>query len=143
MNKYRAFATDVTAFLSAVEKVGNPFEDESADLFVLDTKDFVSTEVVDTVKNITHIGERQYDEFVKERLQERCKAVTEPLTKNKLPLFGTPVQKVTKQTGRLSALKNDCALFSRLLASVVMAILKASLSTRINLGRRPFHRWVR
>ena len=109
-----AFATDVTAFLSAVKEVGNPFEDESADLFVLDTKDIVSTEVVDTVKNITHIGERQYNGFVKERLQERCKAVTEPLKKNKLPLFGTPVQKVTKQTGRLSALKNDCALFSRL-----------------------------
>ena len=92
----------------------NAHHDESADLFVLDTKDIVSTEVVDTVKNITHIGERQYDEFVKERLQEKCKAVTEPLTKNKLPLFGTPVQKVTKQTGRLSALKNNCALFSRL-----------------------------
>ena len=69
-----AFATDVTVFLSAVEEVGNPFEDESADLFVLDTKDIVSTEVVNTVKNITHIGERQYDEFVKEKLQERCKA---------------------------------------------------------------------
>ena len=109
-----AFATDVTAFSSAVEEVGNPFEDEGADLFVLDTKDIVSTEVVDTVKNITHIGEWQYDEFVKERLQEKCKAVTEPLTKNKLPLFGTPVQKLTKQTGCFSALKNNCALFSRL-----------------------------
>ena len=111
---HNAFATDVTAFSSAVEEVGNPFEDEGADLFVLDTKDIVSTEVVDTVKNITHIGKWQYDEFVKERLQEKCKAVTEPLTNNKLPLFGTPVQKLTKQTGRFSALKNNCALFSRL-----------------------------
>ena len=49
------------------EEVGNPFEDESADLLVLNTKDIVSTEVVDTVKNITHIGQRQYDEFARER----------------------------------------------------------------------------
>ena len=109
-----AFATSVTRLLSGFEEVGNPFEDQSVDLLVLDTKDIVSTEVADTVKNITQIGKWKYGEFVKEILQEKHKAVTERLTKNKLPLFGTPVQKPTKQTGRLSALKNDCALFSRL-----------------------------
>ena len=109
-----AFATNVTGLLSAFEELGNPFEDQSADLLVLDMKDIVSTEVADTVKNITQIGKWKYGEFVKERLQEKHNAVTERLTKHKLPLFGTPVQKPTKQTGRLSALKNDCALFSRL-----------------------------
>ena len=140
-----AFATNATGPLSAFEEVGNPFEDQSADLLVRDFKDIVSAEVLDSVKNITQIGQRQYGEFVNERLREKRKAVTERLAKNKFPLFGTPVQKATKHTDRLSALKNDCALLSRLYIACQCrdGDLESFLNTKINPGRHPFHRWVR
>ena len=43
-----AFVTNVLSLFSAIEEVGNPFEDQCVDLLVLDTK-----KVVDTIKNIT------------------------------------------------------------------------------------------
>ena len=94
--------------MSAFKEVGNPFEDGSADTLELDNKDIVSAAVVDTVKNITHIGQRQYDEFVKERLQEKCKAVTEWFFK--LWVFGTAEQ-IKTNWSFVSTEKRLCFLF--------------------------------
>ena len=53
--------------------------------------------------------------FVKERFQERTKPITEAIKKNKLPLFEHQPQKnPTKDKQKVAALKNNCALFSRL-----------------------------
>ena len=61
------------------------------------------------------IGQDQYKAFVKERFQERTKLITEAIKKNKLPLFKQQQQRnLTKDKQKVAALKNDCALFSRL-----------------------------
>ena len=60
-------------------------------------------------------GEEQYQSFIKERFVERSKAVTEMLKRNNLATFKTGKKKVaSKDKARVQALKEDCALFSRL-----------------------------
>ena len=64
------------------------------------------------------LGEEQYHRFVKEKLVESAKPITEPLHKNKLPRFSRPsVKPKAKHKGHKASLKNDCTLFSRLCIS--------------------------
>lgn len=46
---------------------------------------------------------------------ERTKPITDPIKRNKLPLFSQPPTKVvSKKQAQVAALKDDCSLFSRL-----------------------------
>ena len=51
-----AFARDVEALSAAMEDMGNPFTEESSDLFVLDTRNIVDAAEADTVQQIEQIG---------------------------------------------------------------------------------------
>lgn len=44
------------SFINAIEELGNLFKEDSGDLFVFDTKDIMSIEVVEFIKNIKIIG---------------------------------------------------------------------------------------
>ena len=71
-----------------------------------------------SVQNIKKIGQSQYKAFVSERMVERTKPITHPIKRNKLPLFSRPTTKtVSKKQAQVSALKDDCSLFSRLYIS--------------------------
>ena len=101
--------------MSSFEEVGNPFEEDSKDLFALDSKVIAENAVIQTVKNVITIGQEQYNTFVEERFDKRTKEVTSVISKNKLPLFKNPLeQKSDKTKVQVAALKDDCALFSRL-----------------------------
>ena len=111
----REFRKDVTSVISSFEALGNPFTEESQDLFAIHTKDVMDDCVVDSVKNVVNLGEDQYRSFVKERFVERSKAVTEPLKINNLATFKTGKKKIaSKDKAKVQVLKEDCALFSRL-----------------------------
>lgn len=100
----------VLAVESEFEQLGNPFEEEGEELIALHTKD-----VVETVRNITQVGQSHYDKFVQERMIQRSKPVTDTIKKNNLPLLNNSNKKSkTKEQSQVLALKNDCALFSRL-----------------------------
>ena len=107
------------SIVSAIEDMGNPFEEDSTDLLVLDSKEIMDDTVVKAVREVLSIGKDQYKAFVKERFQERTKPITEAIKKNKLPLFKLQQQQQqqqrnpTKDKQKVAALKNDCALFSR------------------------------
>ena len=60
--------------------MGNPFNDESKDLLVLDSRDIADSLVVDAMCNLKKTGQEQYNTFVTERL------VTQ--TTNSLSLVG-------------------------------------------------------
>ena len=61
------------------------------------------------------LGEKQYQRFFKERFVERSTAVTETLKRNNLATFKMGKKKVvSKDKAKMKALKEDCALFSRL-----------------------------
>ena len=111
----KAFVKEVKDLVDAVEELGNPFREDSGDLLVLDTKDIMPKEVVDSVKSIEETGYDQCTTFVKERFVDQKKPITDPIKMNKLPMFSRPPTKVpSKQKVQLTALKEDCALFSRL-----------------------------
>ena len=93
----------------------NPFLEESHDLLVLDTKNIMDVHVVETVRKIKSLGLEQYKKFVKKRLQQSLKPITETLSKNNLTLFSRPTMKSpSKEKLQLAALKKDRDFFMRL-----------------------------
>lgn len=107
------FAKEVANLISTIDDMGNPFSEDSGDLLTLDTKDIMDPAVVKTVNSAFSVGQKQYDLFVKERFVHRSKPITEPIKKNKLPLFARQKPPL-KQKSQLAILKDDCVLFSRL-----------------------------
>lgn len=75
----------------------------------------MSTEHVDAMLKVTTVGKALYDTFVEERFVQRTKSIAAPINKINLPLFSNHKAKPKPRLkGSLAALKNDCALFSRL-----------------------------
>ncbi len=58
-----SFAKDVRSLVSAFEDLGNPFEEESTDLLVLDTKEIADLTAVKTVQNVKKIGQDKFKGF--------------------------------------------------------------------------------
>ena len=110
------FKTHVQSMVDTISELGNPFSDESNELVSLSSKDVADKSVVKTVNEIKDIGIRQYQTFVKERLIDRSKSVSETITKNKLAMIrDRPRSSVlSKSKLQLKSAKNDCLLFSRL-----------------------------
>lgn len=76
--------------------------------------------------------------FMKERLVERNKPITEPIKKNNFPTFNVLSKKVvSKDKAKVGVLKQDLALFSRLYIYLVkpeMASWRSFSNSRISLG---------
>ena len=108
------FAEDMRNLTSSLEELGNPFTEGSQDLIAIHSKDIMDASVVSTVKNAEHIGEEQCKTFIKDRLIDKTKLISDTLKKNNLPTFGKHVKKTTKDKEKLTVLKEDCALFGRL-----------------------------
>jgi len=60
-----AFKKDVNLLISIIEDLGNPFEEESIDLIVLDTKEIADHKIVETVRSTYNIGQEQFRAFTK------------------------------------------------------------------------------
>ena len=85
------FKKDVASLVSSFEEVGNLFEEDSKDLFALDSKVIVGNVVIHTVKNVVTIGQEQYNKPVEERFEKRTKEVTSVISNSKLSLFKSPL----------------------------------------------------
>lgn len=117
-NLQLSFVKDVQSLVSVIEDMGNPFMEETNELLVLDTRDIADTAVVKTVRTIEAVGQEQYETFRNERITNNKKSLYDPIKRNKLPLFKTPLKKVpSKEKQKITSLKTDCALFSRLFIS--------------------------
>jgi len=111
---WTAFANHVRSLVAVIEEFGNPFEEESQDLLVLDTKVIADAAVVETVRNAKKIGQKQFDAFTKECIKDRTKSLGDTIHHNKLPLFSMTTRKAPKGKHQLTSLKSDVQLFSRL-----------------------------
>lgn len=138
------FATDVLHLVASFEELGNPFSEEGEELMAIHSKEIMDSSVVNTVRNARKIGEEQFKTFMKERIVERNKPITEPIKKNNLPTFNVHSKKVvSKDKAKVGVLKQDLALFSRLYVSQVkpeMAIWRSFSNSRINLGHPRYHK---
>ena len=54
---HTSFTKDIRALVSVIEKLGNPFEEESMDLIVLDTNEIAGPAAVDTLRIVRKIGQ--------------------------------------------------------------------------------------
>ena len=109
-----SFAKDVRARVSVIEELGNPFEEESMDLTVLDTKEIAGPTAVETVRNVKKIGQEQFQAFTRECLVERTKSINDAIHRNKLKVFNTSTPRsVNKGKQQLASPRNDVALFRR------------------------------
>ena len=109
------FARDVASLVAVIEELGNPFEEDSQDLLVLDTKEIADHAVIETVRNAKQIGQDQFEAFSKECIVDRTKSIEKAIHRNKLPLFATKRgPKIPKGNQQVKSLKNYVALFARL-----------------------------
>ena len=109
-----SFTKDVRALVSVIEELGNPFDEESMDLIVLDTKEIAGPAAVETVRNVKKINQEQFQAFTRECLVERTKSINDAIRRNKLKVFYTSTPRsVSKGKPQLASLRNDVSLFSR------------------------------
>ena len=110
-----SFVKDVRSLVSVMEDLGNPFEEASGDLLVLDSKEIADHAAVDTIQNVQRIGQQQFQGFIKECLVERSKSIDDVIHRNKLKLFLNQAKtKTSKNKQQLTSLKSDVGLFSQL-----------------------------
>ncbi|QQP38995.1 uncharacterized protein LOC103506659 [Caligus rogercresseyi] len=95
--------------------MGNPFEEESQDLLILDSKDIAGPAAVETVLNAKKIGQEQFEAFTRECLLDTTKAVDDPIPRNKLKVFSTSTPRSkSKGQQQLISVKNDHDFFARM-----------------------------
>ena len=137
------FFEEVHRLIKAIEDFGNPFLEESSDLYKLDSKDVVNSEVA-RIDNLKDIGIQQYNEFLDRITTEGQPDFYDPIKKNNFPLFSRktkPNQGAAK--GKVENLKNDYELFSRLFISCQSNVIwKNSSATKIRTLHRLCRRMV-
>lgn len=101
--------------VETMDNMGNPFSDTSGDLLVLGTREVMNAAVIDSVRNLKELGERQCNEFFNCRLVQRTTLVTDRIPRNDVPLFRwRPGKAKTRTQEQLLAMKRDRHLFSTL-----------------------------
>jgi len=114
---FSAIAID-QAHDNVMEELGNPFEEKSEDLLVLDSKEIADPSAVEAVKKAQKIGQQQFQTFTKECLVERTKPIGDTIHRNRLKLFvGSRTKTASKEKQQLTLMKSDVELFSRLYLS--------------------------
>ena len=111
------FCTQVNSLIDVIETFGNPFEEGSADLMVLDTNEIASDDVVATIRSIEVESENLMKSFITDRLVSKAKELTDVINLNKFPLFGSLKRSPSQDKKVIASLKQNCSLFSRLYIS--------------------------
>lgn len=107
---------DVKSLVAALEDLGNPNLVETGDLFRTDMKVIAEESAVSRMRHIESLGKEQCETFISERLVEKKKSLTDPVTRNKFGFF-TFSQTLAKTTQQQTSMKRDCFPFSRMYIS--------------------------
>ena len=82
------------------------------------SRDVLDDVSVDSIQHIKETGQKQYKDFIQERLVNRTKPVTDTLSRNNVSIFQEKSTKSKpKQHETVSLLKNETSLFARLYVS--------------------------
>ncbi|KAH3845396.1 hypothetical protein DPMN_087676 [Dreissena polymorpha] len=85
--KQKLFQTQVRHLVETIDDMGKPFEEDTSDLYTLDTKCVMSPEVIINVKTAESIGKTQYESMSVECLSNNMKGFYETIKQNSLPFF--------------------------------------------------------
>ena len=103
-----------------MEKMGNPFTEDSTDLLVLDSGDIADPEVIESIRKVEKLGQEQFNNFVETRLEKKT-SLFSPVTKNKLQLFSNQKKRTApKEKLQIESLKKMCTLFAQLYVSCLV-----------------------
>ena len=112
----KRFAADTKALVAAFQEVGNPFDEDSDEIVILDTKEVMSEDVARSIMCAHEEGRKKHSAFVKERLETQAVAFHEPIKKNKILL---PSNRHKKQRNkRVDSTKDDLHLLGQLYISL-------------------------
>ena len=75
----KCFRQDVLKLKDVLQEMRNPFEEQSDENIVLDTRDVVDEDVAKGVLSLALLGQRQYDLYVEERLISGTVGIEEPI----------------------------------------------------------------
>jgi hypothetical protein len=90
----KTFIKDVTSLIEAFEQYDNPFLAEHGDLVSVVSKVVAKDMVSKTIRDAYNLGQKQYTEFVAERLSNRSVPITAVIMRNNLALFSSaPLEK--------------------------------------------------
>ena len=112
----KAFAADVknvVNVMDVMDEMGNPFSENSKDLFPLESKVIMSDEVVQAVRTAEELGKSQYKSFITEHITyASTKDFYDTICKNNMPLFKSHSKNPSSKTQtKLTNVKNDVQLF--------------------------------
>ena len=111
------FSLRVQRVVDVMSQLGNPFIDDSNQLFSLHTQTVMLSEVVQSVKTLEQSGDNQYLDFMT-RIQQSPGSFYDTIHKNNFPLFKrSPRKSITKSKQKIANMKHDVSLFSRLYIS--------------------------
>lgn len=114
----KQFFEKVVKLRTVFSEMGNPFEDDSTDLYAIDSKDVADIKVSGSMQQLSKLGERQYKRFLESMSDANKSGFYDPIVKNKLPLFSTKTNSGSKSVRtKLASLKEENNLFSRLFIS--------------------------
>ncbi len=132
----KTFKEQAKNLIQSINEMGNPFLDETDELLALDTRNVINESVVNTVRTVEALGKQKYEAYT-ESVKDRTSSIHDPIKKNSLPLFRCPTHKTkNKQTGKISMLKNDVELFSRLY--IVMQHREGDMGTFLRHENHPY-----
>jgi len=111
----KTFQRQVNNLTDVVRRMGNPFLDDFQELVRLDSRDCLDASVANAIRTLDNLGKQQYQNFLKDVIEERKKSIHDPIKRNNLALFRKPHSKATSKQGKkIAVLQNNVALFGQL-----------------------------
>ena len=102
VSERKSLTTKLRALLMllAVNELGNPFLDDSGDLYALDTKEVANQNAVKTLRQVQDIGVKQFEEYLEARLWTQVTLIADTISKINICVF-------TKMKSRQTTKKDE------------------------------------
>ena len=81
------FYKDVNNLLLTIDDIGNPFDDNSNDLFDLESRVVVPDNLVSNLYKIETVGTNQFNQFMENKIWKRFSPLSDTISRNKLYIF--------------------------------------------------------
>lgn len=108
------FCDDVKAMYDSLLECGNPFLDDSDDLYALDTKLVPGPEAVANLHNVERLGKEQFEIYMNSHIIGN-EPISDTIKRNNVQIFKCAKPKTkSKKDAQLTSARSDAALYSRL-----------------------------
>lgn len=111
LSAQKSFFEKVKSLSAVMQEMGNPFQEESADLLVLDTKNIADPTLAEMIATHHRQGKEQFQSFMEGLEDEGESPFYHPIKKNLVSFFK---EEQAEGISKVKVLKDDCQLFSRL-----------------------------